>query len=472
MGSPFMTTFDVIVKLTSSSASSLNNLVGASYDFDCERNIRGSVKSVNIISDGLYAASSGMYEEGIVRKLAKFTGALGIITFAAKVINRNEKLTWSDTLGFLSAAFTMANKFNVVGMVFSFASIGLTFIDLSEEGYPKGSNDKLCNKPPKPTSHPNIDDAERTVSPLVIDLNKGGIETTFLRNGVFFDLDNSLFAEKTAWLNRNDGFLALDLNSNGKIDNGAELFGNHTVLQDGTLAADGFAALRQYDTNADGVISAQDAIWSQLKVWQDRNYNGKTDADELSSLSDLGIASINLQAQQVHETDDADNDISHRSQVTWTDGTQSDIEDVWFKVNTADSHYTGAVDIPEDIAALPDVHGFGNVPNLQIAMSKDSKLKAMVEEYIAADETKRESLLDDLIYRWTGSEDVDPYSRDPKKIYPHVMDARQLVTLEHLTGHGYLGTWCWGSTMGDHLSTSKLCRNGVKFNANLLQPQE
>ena len=444
MGSPFMTTFDVIVKLTSSSASSLNNLVGASYDFDCERNIRGSVKSVNIISDGLYAASSGMYEEGIVRKLAKFTGALGIITFAAKVINRNEKLTWSDTLGFLSAAFTMANKFNVVGMVFSFASIGLTFIDLSEEGYPKGSNDKLCNKPPKPTSHPNIDDAERTVSPLVIDLNKGGIETTFLRNGVFFDLDNSLFAEKTAWLNRNDGFLALDLNSNGKIDNGAELFGNHTVLQDGTLAADGFAALRQYDTNADGVISAQDAIWSQLKVWQDRNYNGKTDADELSSLSDLGIASINLQAQQVHETDDANNDISHRSQVTWTDGTQSDIEDVWFKVNTADSRYTGAVDIPEDVATLPDVHGFGNVPNLQIAMSKDSKLKAMVEEYIAADETKRESLLDDLIYRWTGSEDVDPYSRDPKKIYPHVMDARQLVTLEHLTGHGYLGTWCWG----------------------------
>lgn len=444
MGSPFMTTFDVIVKLTSSSASSLNNLVGASYDFDCERNIRGSVKSVNIISDGLYAASSGMYEEGIVRKLAKFTGALGIITFAAKVINRNEKLTWSDTLGFLSAAFTMANKFNVVGMVFSFASIGLTFIDLSEEGYPKGSNDKLCNKPPKPTSHPNIDDAERIVSPLVIDLNKGGIETTFLRNGVFFDLDNSLFAEKTAWLNRNDGFLALDLNSNGKIDNGAELFGNHTVLQDGTLAADGFAALRQYDTNADGVISAQDAIWSQLKVWQDRNYNGKTDADELSSLSDLGIASINLQAQQVHETDDANNDISHRSQVTWTDGTQSDIEDVWFKVNTADSRYTGAVDIPEDVATLPDVHGFGNVPNLQIAMSKDSKLKAMVEEYIAADEAKRESLLDALIYRWTGSEDVDPYSRDPKKIYGHVMDARQLVTLEHLTGHGYLGTWCWG----------------------------
>ena len=121
---------------------------------------------------------------------------------------------------------------------------------------------------------------------------------------------------------------------------------------------------------------------------------------------------------------------------------------------------------------LSDVHGFGNVPNLQIAMSKDSKLKAMVEEYIAADETKRESLLDVLIYRWTGSEDVDPYSRDPKKIYPHVMDARQLVTLEHLTGHGYLGTWCWGSTMGDHLSTSKLCRNGVKFNDNLLQPQE
>ena len=129
------------------------------------------------------------------------------------------------------------------------------------------------------------------------------------------------------------------------------------------------------------------------------------------------------------------------------------------------------MDISDEILSLPDVYGFGNVPNLQIAMSKDSKLKAMVEEYIAADETKRESLLDVLIYRWTGSEDVDPYSRDPKKIYPHVMDARQLVTLEHLTGHGYLGTWCFDLIMRHRFSSSELCGNGVKFNDNLLQPQ-
>jgi len=39
---------------------------------------------------------------------------------------------------------------------------------------------------------------------------------------------------------------------------------------------------------------------------------------------------------------------------------------------------------------------------------------------------------------------VDPYSRDPTKVYGHVMDARQLVTLENLVGRSYLGTWCWG----------------------------
>ena len=39
---------------------------------------------------------------------------------------------------------------------------------------------------------------------------------------------------------------------------------------------------------------------------------------------------------------------------------------------------------------------------------------------------------------------VEPNSRDPRSHYGHVMDARQLVALEHLTGSDYSGVWCWG----------------------------
>lgn len=120
-------------------------------------------------------------------------------------------------------------------------------------------------------NQPNISEAECTTSPLVIDLNKNGIQTFPLGISTRFDLDNSGFAERTGWLDEHDGLLVLDLNGNGKIDNGAELFGNHTALKDGTLASDGFAALHQYDENGDGIISSTDSIWSKLKVWRDKN---------------------------------------------------------------------------------------------------------------------------------------------------------------------------------------------------------
>ena len=82
---------------------------------------------------------------------------------------------------------------------------------------------------------------------------------------------------------------------------------------------------------------------------------------------------------------------------------------------------------------------------LHQAMARDEVLKGLVEQYtVASSSSERAELLDSLIYQWTGSSEVDPDSRDPSKIYGHVMDARQLVTLENLVGRGYTGTWCWG----------------------------
>lgn len=124
---------------------------------------------------------------------------------------------------------------------------------------------------------PKVPDTEPAVnasSPLVIDLNGDGVGSYKLKNGVYFDLDNNGFKEKTAWAHYQDGLLALDLNGNGTIDNGAELFGNHTKLKDGTLATNGFDALAQYDDNGDGVINNKDRVWKNLLVWQDKVNDG------------------------------------------------------------------------------------------------------------------------------------------------------------------------------------------------------
>ena len=104
----------------------------------------------------------------------------------------------------------------------------------------------------------------RPVSPLILDLNRDG--KLEMKNATFFDYDANGFHELAAWIDPDDAFLVLDLNGNGIINNGSEMFGTATVLPNGLLALDGWDALRQYDINKDGKIDANDEIFASLKV--------------------------------------------------------------------------------------------------------------------------------------------------------------------------------------------------------------
>lgn len=110
--------------------------------------------------------------------------------------------------------------------------------------------------------------------PLVIDLGQEGIELKSLDEGVNFDLDNNGFSEKTAWIGTEDGFLVLDRNENGKIDNGGELFGDQVTLENGRKSSSGFEALIEFDENDDGLIDEDDPVFKKLQVWVDANHNG------------------------------------------------------------------------------------------------------------------------------------------------------------------------------------------------------
>lgn len=110
--------------------------------------------------------------------------------------------------------------------------------------------------------------------PLVLDLDGDGFELLSVKDGVYFDEDAKGLTEKTEWVSADDALLAIDLNGDGIINDGSELFGTSTLLADGTRAENGFAALAQYDENQDGRIDAQDAVFSQLTVWQDVNSDG------------------------------------------------------------------------------------------------------------------------------------------------------------------------------------------------------
>lgn len=278
------------------------------------------------------------------------------------------------------------------------------------------------------------------VDPLILDLNGDGLATTNLdQSDVYFDLDSNGFAERTAWIDANDGLLVLDRNGDGKITNGQELFGDQTLLSNGTRATSGFEALREFDDNKDGKIDASDIVYLKLKVWQDLNRDGVSQAEEMKSLADVGIKAINLSSTVTGAADAMGNIQRRLGSFVKTDGSDGQIGEYLLNRDTVGSRDTfgDSVAIPDDIAVLPDLQGAGNVSSLRIAMAKDEsgQLKKMVLEFLETkDAAARDELFTNVIYKWAGADKLDPKGRGG------LVDARQLAVLEKFMGMNFAGT--------------------------------
>ena len=261
------------------------------------------------------------------------------------------------------------------------------------------------------------------ISPLVLDLDGDGIETTHLDVGITFDHNANGLLQHTGFVAADDGFLALDLNGNGSIDSGRELFGSNTQLADGTLADNGFDALRQYDDNSDGVIDSQDAIYNQLKIFRDINQDGVSQEEELFGLGDYHISSLNLNYTLSDYIDENGNEHRQVSSYTDSSGASHELTDVWFQVGR-EIPDDPDLDIPDDILLLPDINGIGSLPSLRQAMLLDEtgELKALVEEYVQVSSSRVPGdILDEIIFAWANVPDSHTsryagLNMDPKRI--------------------------------------------------------
>lgn len=124
------------------------------------------------------------------------------------------------------------------------------------------------------------DAVQRLKDPLVINFNGTAAElheTTFN-----FDLDSDGREEQVALLNPGSGFLALDQNGDGTINNGGELFG--------TQSGDGFADLAAHDEDGNQWIDENDSIYNRLRIWN-RDSSGN---EALFALGEKGVGAIYL----------------------------------------------------------------------------------------------------------------------------------------------------------------------------------
>jgi len=219
------------------------------------------------------------------------------------------------------------------------------------------------------------------VDPLVLDLDGDGLEISPLSAGVQFDTNADTIRTATAWVGADDGLLVLDRNGNGQIDSARELFGDETLLADGKKAAHGFAALADLDVGGavgatggagDGVFDAKDAQFGAVRIWRDLNQDGISQAGELQTMAEAGIASIGL-ASTATETNYGDAQLVQTGSFVRTDASEGQAGSFILAVDNAVATHP-PIAVSAEAAALPQVQGSGWVRGLQEAATLSPQL--------------------------------------------------------------------------------------------------
>lgn len=159
-------------------------------------------------------------------------------------------------------------------------------------------------------------------SPIVLDIDGDGFDMTNYANGVQFDLSGKGWATQTSWTSADsdEAWLTLDRNQSGRIESGLELFGDACEQPAGQNPRNGFSALAVFDLpenggNGDGKITRRDRVFKKLRLWQDRNHNGLSEAEELFRLPALDVVALFLNYQESRRTDEFGNRFKFRAKV-------------------------------------------------------------------------------------------------------------------------------------------------------------
>ncbi|MGV8894730.1 MAG: hypothetical protein ACOH2K_17705 [Burkholderiaceae bacterium] len=237
---------------------------------------------------------------------------------------------------------------------------------------------------------------------MILDLDGDGLEITRLNitPPILFDANGDGLLTGTAWAGADDGLLVLDRNGNGTIDDGRELFGDETLLADGCKAAHGFAALREFDSTADGVFDAADAQFNAVRIWRDLNQDGVSQAGELATLADSGVAAIKLASTPINKNY-TDAILIQDGTFTRSNGSTGQVGSFILAQNNFVTAFAPLA-VSAEAAKLPNYGGAGWVRDLQEAATVSPELIAKLNAIKTTTSTRADykEAVSDLMAAW------------------------------------------------------------------------
>nr|NJM02841.1 S8 family serine peptidase [Desulfobacula sp.] len=176
------------------------------------------------------------------------------------------------------------------------------------------------------------------VDPISLDAGNDGIR--FSATGVNFDLDGDGIPEPLPWPASSDPLLVMDLDGDRRINNGREL----VEITDTGVPTNLF----DLDENNDLVLDENDSAYWRLQLWGDRNLDGYASPEELQSLYDAGIVSIDLDPDHIQTGTVGGQSNVQGVEATYSDGSQKNLWDLPLTgsatVNTITTEYGTGID--------------------------------------------------------------------------------------------------------------------------------
>ena len=276
-------------------------------------NIGGQIGAVDGAIGAATSSASGDGVGTITGTIQSITSAVGMIpgpigglgnAVAVGVtigkVGGTDQISWGDIFGVIGgvagivAATAASPGVIALGTVVTLAAgvASLTYTISNLPSWPPNAISPTLGTTPDP-----LVKTIRYVDPLILDLDGDGLEITALSRGILFEANGDTIKTGTAWAGADDAILVRDINGNGLIDSGRELFGDETLLSNRQKAAHAFPALSDLDKGslvnsalvgaADGVSDAKDAQYANLRIWRDLNQDGISQANEMKTLQDL-----------------------------------------------------------------------------------------------------------------------------------------------------------------------------------------